>query len=330
MFRCFRREMSRNNCLRGYIVKRLFEIVKNKKGKLGLGWLALLMLPALLAVSVAGSRTAAKHGNYLKARRLAIILLENRIDERYIPYLDAGIALGLGKYREAYDSFLRLGDFRDAEELTDVAGCRLAEEMIGQRDFLSAATILNGSEQPEARFMMSKARFGALEEGAKLYREGKWRPALDWFEVAGPISDCDKYVKLCFVRGVEGEPDRHDYCVSVVDGLDRYETAFSLLGFEDAGKAILQERDMAEEFMTGLWKEETKYLLISKNGMLQIGVPWEEGGSYWLIENGELRVYSDEDRADIRSVLSFNVLSRDSVEVYDFMDGLTYTMERVL
>ena len=92
---------------------------------------------------------------------------------------------------------------------------------------------------------------------------------------------------------------------------------------------IMQSQSIAQTFLEGNWTSGSWYFTMDEDGSTNYNLPWFTYGDYYSIEDGVYFLYVDGSyETDRRNMFRFTILSWDSISVYCYEDGSTYTLYR--
>ena len=98
-------------------------------------------------------------------------------------------------------------------------------------------------------------------------------------------------------------------------------------------EGILKDIDSAQRFLKGSWTSGSWYFTMAEleDGTCQTSynLPWFDYGDYYGIEDGVYFLYVDGSyETDRRNMFRFTIISWDTISVYCYKDGSTYTLYR--
>jgi len=159
-------------------------------------------------------------------------------------------------------------------------------------------------------------------EGQNLYYSEEYSEAKTLFDCISSYGDSKKYITLIDARGYSALQDPVGTVKKLVD----------IFYFEDATELLLSDTDIACYFLLGTWRTSngSYYFKIEKTDKSEhsfhssYNLPWY-GGSF-LVTDG---VYSvSNDSYDDKPQFRFTLLTPNSMEVYCYKYGTTYTLYR--
>lgn len=157
-------------------------------------------------------------------------------------------------------------------------------------------------------------------EGKEDYYNEKYGAAWDMFREVNGYMDSTKYINLIHARQMGSSWDDYE---GAVDSL------IQIFDFEDAAEVLLENNSMATTFLRGKWKtSDGKYFFeMKKNGGTSYDLPWfdDKGFEYYFIENG---IYYLGGTKEDKPQYKFTLLTPDSMLVYCYKNGSTYTLYR--
>jgi hypothetical protein len=253
-------------------------------------------------------------------------------------YKDAGDKALEIQYRKGVYLLMEKANFAEANKIfTQLAKKKYngAEDMQKETQYLWAVALIEDEDYVGAykkligikNYSDVKDVLEALEEviyaeGQNLYYSEKFSDAKTRFDCVSSYRDSKKYITLIDARGFSALSDPEGTVKELVD----------IFYFEDAAELLVSSTDVACYFLLGNWKtsnggyyfkmelsDDDEYSFWSSYNL-----PWY-GGSF-MIEDGIYSVSNDsyEDKPQYR----FTLITPDSMEVYCYKNGTTYTLYR--
>ena len=238
-----------------------------------------------------------------------------------------GIYLLLEKenYSEADKIFTQLvkKKYDGAEDMRKETQYLWAGSLIEKEDYIGAyKKLLNIKTYSDVKQVLSALEEVIYLEGQELYYANKFSDAETRFECVSSYSNSKKYLILIDARGLSAWTDPEGTAKKLEE----------IFYFEDASELLVASTDVACYFLLGNWRtsngsyyfkmelsDDDEYSFWSSYNL-----PWY-GGSF-IIEDGVYSVSNDsyEDKPQYR----FTLLTPDSMEVYCYKNGTTYTLYR--
>ncbi len=253
-------------------------------------------------------------------------------------YKDSAEKLLEIQYRNGVYLLQEKGDFKAASKIfsqLSKAGYDGAEEMENETQYLWAFDLVEKEFYTDAYRKFASIRdyadvedcLDALSEwmyleGQTLYYAESFSEAKELFECISSYADSKKYITLIDARGYSAWTDPEGTAEKLVD----------IFYFEDAAELLVSDTDIACYFLLGNWRtsngsyyfkmelsDDDEYSFWSSYNL-----PWY-GGSF-IIEDG---IYSvSNDSYEDKPQYMFTLLTPDSMEVYCYKNGTTYTLYR--
>lgn len=129
-------------------------------------------------------------------------------------------------------------------------------------------------------------------------------------------------------------PDKVEYQFDDKKEADKITHSYSdivkLLGFEDAADLIFGNADYTEKFLTGTWRtgDGNYYFTMKSDGNTTYNLPWFDYGEYYRIENGDYLLYYEKDPDNTRTLFSFEIVTKDIINIYCYKDYTSYRLIR--
>ena len=158
-------------------------------------------------------------------------------------------------------------------------------------------------------------------EGQSYYHDGDYLNAEADFHEVNDYKDSDKYLVLIDARQM-------DYWGSYENTVDEL---VQLFDFEDVPEILLLNQKMATTFLRGEWKtSDRRYqFTMEKNSTnsTSYNLPWidDKGFQYYSIDKGIFYLEGENER---KPQFKFILLTPDSMQVYCYKNGSTYTLYR--
>lgn len=127
-----------------------------------------------------------------------------------------------------------------------------------------------------------------------------------------PYEDCAKYSALTNAH-MGFNPSEAEY-----------KTIINAMDFEDAKEALVSNSPIADRFLEGTWKtSDGKYYLTLDGFSCRSNNVYTPKYELYMISDGVLSFLRSS-----TDVFKFTVLTEDSISVYCYKDGSTYTLYR--
>ena len=129
-------------------------------------------------------------------------------------------------------------------------------------------------------------------------------------------------------------PDKVEYQLDDKKEADKITHSYSdlvkLLNFEDAADLIFGNAEYTSKFLTGTWKSSDGkyYFTMKSDGNTTYNLPWFDYGEYYQIENGDYLLYSEKDPENTRTLFSFEIVNKDTINIYCYKDYTSYRLIR--
>ena len=331
----------------------------------------ILISVAILAIALLGTyfgcyigaKNNARNRDFSSADKFLILSVVTELhDPDLVAYIDAGQLLENREYAKSAEAFDALGDYEDAEELTNESNYRLALQYADKNDFSKSITLLeklNKSGHGDSREKIKEVQYRwawsliddekyidaykklknlgnysdakeTLEvlteliyvEAQALYSEQEYTEAANLFNHISPYADSKKYLVLIDARGSYAWRNPKETAEKLAD----------IFYFEDAAELLVSSTDVACYFLLGKWTTSggSYYfeMELRDDGEHSFwnsyNLPWYDGS--FTIEDGVYSVSNDsyEDKPQYRITL----LSPDCMEIYCYKNGSTYTLYR--
>jgi len=275
-------------------------------------------------------------------------------------YIAAGLLYEDGQYEDAAEAFASLDGFARSQEMDVKAVCTYASQLadagqfdnalnylsasgidtsdstlqetkknivyrwalyyIDSKEYVTAYNLLSGlSGYSDSEAILSKLKDTIYNDAIQKYRAGQYNKAEPEFNICCGYQDSASYLILISAQ----KPLNTD----ILDKSFDFDKLFSLIGFEDTDQIILNNSEIAEEFLRGTWRTaRSTYFKMDSNFYTNCNFPGGPSGDYYFIEAGIYSVGNDESSAT--QYLRFTILDKDTISVYCYYNGETYTMYR--
>ena len=224
-------------------------------------------------------------------------------------------------------------DALEVFESLDAQGYEKAAEMIAETNYrwavelyLDETRLIEGYQKmqtvqgyADADDVLAYMRQGLYEVGQAYYADGSKQTAKQYFEQLPGYRRSDDYLFL----------------ISQSSSLNRSKRKFNKLlshmGFEDANLLLLVDQEYAEYYLAGKWKKSngSTVFTMEEDGSVTDDLPTVLNGScYYFIQDGYLKTYQGDSRINAKNDKHITVVDRNTIEVYCYKDGKTYTLYR--
>ena len=266
--------------------------------------------------------------NFLQAERMIFFKGEFKLlDSKLEDYVAAGALCEKGQYEEAQEKYQALGEYWDSQ--TRLKNCAIRSDIalvydaIENKSFVLAwryAENIDSSSLPEAKQALEDLKEATYKEALSRYDREDWTTAKEYFRYIENYKDSAKYVVL------SGAHVGHVY--SLEFSLD---DLLEIIDFKDT-KEVLVNGEWAIKFLRGTWKDRTGnyYFSLGPSGednQTSYNIPWLElENATYLFEDGVYTLKSA--TGETKKVFQFTVINEDTIDIYCYKDGSSYTMFR--
>ena len=240
-------------------------------------------------------------------------LLEKNYEEAIRIYTE----LAKEGYRDSKNRLLDAEYFR-IMQLMETGDAGLAADDSGLSVYSYAAD-LSEAGYPEAEKIYGYAVSALHKNGVAAFSAGDYESAEEIFSLLsdGHHQDSDVYLALCSVyRNAELNDSQFELLLERTD-------------LPAVKKALAANNTIAFRFLEGEWREpHGQHFDFSDGHIIRDDFPrvvWE--GGYVDIEDGVIRRYTDVHTTP-REDKAFQVISRDEIALFCYVDGRTYTLNR--
>ena len=240
-------------------------------------------------------------------------LLEKNYEEAIRIYTE----LAKEGYRDSKNRLLDAEYFR-IMQLMETGDAGLAANDSGLSVYSYAAD-LSEAGYPEAEKIYGYAVSALHKNGVAAFSAGDYESAEEIFSLLsdGHHQDSDVYLALCSVyRNAELNDSQFELLLERTD-------------LPAVKKALAANNTIAFRFLEGEWREpHGQHFDFSDGHIIRDDFPrvvWE--GGYVDIEDGVIRRYTDAHTTP-REDKAFQVISRDEIALFCYVDGRTYTLNR--
>ena len=237
----------------------------------------------------------------------------------------------LCEYENAYKTFSKLSKdgYEEADTMCDEAIYWWACDLLDREKYLTSYAKLKSirgySDVDEILDALTEVIY---YEGQDYYHENDYDVAEEYFECISSYSDSEAYLTLIKVHKMGSS-----FVSYMAGSLRTYvDDLIDLFYFEDASELLLSDTFIACEFLLGKWQtnEGGYYFEIEESDdedysfYSSYNLPWY-GGTF-DIENGIYCVSNDSYGS--KPQYHFTLITPNSMEVYCYKDGSTYTLYR--
>ena len=279
----------------------------------------------------------AEAGDYSGAQaKLMFPAVTNWHDPQLADYLNAGIQYEQGQYYQAKKTFEILSEtgYRNSAEMQEMTAYEEALYKLEKEDVAGIKTIMQMAEEgyEPAINNLTRLKADVYGQAIRAYRAGNLNRAKDLFNAITPLSRSKDYLTLI---------DRKNY-----------KDVFNLIGFEDANEIIVDLFTVS--FFEGKWKtrDGVYSFSMSSEGRNSYNLPHEYNTNpYYTVEDGVYFTFggsaegqtptfnSEEEEFRYRldqligrynriDLFKFSIINKNTIEVYCYKDGNTYTLYR--
>jgi hypothetical protein len=163
------------------------------------------------------------------------------------------------------------------------------------------------------------------------YHAGNLIEAWNGFLLISPYQRSEDYLTLIYCQSLGQSIGSRILRMGISDS--GYKLSFNsevealtdLFYFEDAAELLLANDDRACEFLLGTWRGSGYYFTMNEDNRITYNLPWINYGNFYIIEDGTCKFYSD---SNYENIWRFTLLTPDSMDVYCYSNGYTYTLYR--
>ena len=129
-------------------------------------------------------------------------------------------------------------------------------------------------------------------------------------------------------------PDKVEYQFDNKKEADKITHSYSdlvkLLDFEDTADLIIENAEYTKKYLTGTWKtsDGKYYFTMKSDGHTTYNLPRFDYGEYYRIENGDFLLYYEKDPDNTRTLFSFEIVTKDIINIYCYKDYTSYRLIR--
>ena len=175
--------------------------------------------------------------------------------------------------------------------------------------------------------------------------DNDWQTATGDFDTDIMFSHLTSFYKKCKEKGIKMEgndpsreerywPDKVIYQFDRKKEVDKITHSYSdivkLLGFEDAADLIFENAEYTKTYLTGTWRtgDGKYYFTMDSDGYAKYDLPGMDFGEYYRIENGNYLLYYEKDPENTRTLFSFEIVNKDTINIYCYKDYTSYRLIR--
>ena len=156
-------------------------------------------------------------------------------------------------------------------------------------------------------------------QGKILYHDKDFAQARKYFQCVPKYMDSKDYITLLDARKDSEKLNAESMTQRLMD----------LFYFEDASDIILKSEEYLQEYLMGKWSGGRYYFTMEKNSTnsTSYNLPWidDKGFQYYSIDKGIFYLEGENER---KPQFKFILLTPDSMQVYCYKNGSTYTLYR--
>ncbi len=129
-------------------------------------------------------------------------------------------------------------------------------------------------------------------------------------------------------------PDKVEYQFDNKKEADKITHSYSdlvkLLDFEDTADLIIENAEYTKKYLTGTWRtsDGKYYFTMESDGYTKYNLPGMDFGEYYRIEDGNYLLYYEKDPEDTRTLFSFEIVNKDTINIYCYKDYMSYRLIR--
>lgn len=230
-------------------------------------------------------------------------------------------------YEKAVHFFVlaKKNDVDVSEELITEANYGLALQLIDSGDYVQAFLKLKNyapvyEDSVRLQEMLAKRIYN---DAVQIYHKEEYDEAERLFKMLDGYADSEDYL---FLLGVRYVWDWRWYDGSEDAAMQRL---YQLFYFENASTIILENDLLLSDFLCGSWytSDGYYYFTMARDGHTSYNLPWFKFGDYYRFNDGVYELCRQSDYAT-RPLFEFTLLSPNSVNVYCYQDGHSYTLHR--
>lgn len=184
---------------------------------------------------------------------------------------------------------------------------------------INALKQLKELDYSEANIIAEKIDTSIYSTAKKMYSSNQISSAERLFKMISSYKDSAKYIALCSLASSYWSVNE-----------SQYRAALNSINFANTKEVLLYTSAVAERFLIGTWRTSngSYYFSMQKNGnhRTSYNLPWLDlANSYYKIAKG---IFSISNNKETKNVFRFTVLTTDSIKVYCYKNGSTYTLYR--
>ena len=207
-----------------------------------------------------------------------------------------------------------------APELLAEANYGWAVELIDRGYYIQAFRRLDSAKEYEKTGQLRETLQETIYSlGIDAYHTGQYSEALDLFQCITPYERSEDYLTLVQARN----------CYWFENTAGHVQKLKELFYFEDAADILLTNDSLLKEYLLGAWytSDGYYYFTMTREDRTSYNLPWFDFGDYYRFNNGVYELCRESDGAS-RPLFEFTLLSPDSINVYCYQNGRTYTLYR--
>ncbi|MDD2297786.1 MAG: hypothetical protein PHX79_08245 [Sphaerochaetaceae bacterium] len=189
-----------------------------------------------------------------------------------------------------------------------------------QYTYVKAGVLMEEEEYPLAYFVLKKIDANKplidtltqrmYSKGQRVYREGDFTEARNHFLPIKDYKESKNYLLLLDLKSMGYSPH------------GTYDDLVKLIEFEDTKEVLVSTQIIALNFLKDKWENGPMYILFDENMHASFTLPYKDTQGYYEIKDGIY--YTNGSIKQFR----FQVLDEDTMNVYCYKDGSTYTLYR--
>ena len=214
---------------------------------------------------------------------------------------------------------LHQSGYPGAQEAINTTYCEWSEDLFQNAQYILAIdTIRRAPVSLQTQNLLEKLEKDVTEIAIEFYWENDFSRASELFVALSDYGDNEKYLTLIKCRNTE------------LPLQERIDQLLEILDFEDAGKVLLYDDEIATEYLQGEWRsDDRRWLFIMyEDGSIRYNVPWYDYGDFYRIEYGDVLLYPADDYDNTQKLYSFRLEGPDRLKLFCYKDAAVYYLSR--
>lgn len=229
-------------------------------------------------------------------------------------------------YSEAASQLLGIvsQDYADSKELQKQNYFLWANQLFENKEYSDAYKKISCAGDYEgAESLKQLITSNVYYSGINAYHNGRFSDAFaDFMTIGESYGQSKIYIALIEIRNRKMSSSSIKYYYNLlIDNLD----------FEDTKTVMLDNWSIAKYFLEGKWKSGSTYLKFIKNSdnnfTCSYNLPFYDFGDYFDIEDG-VYLLCKTDSDETKKMLKLTILNEDTLQVFAYKNGKTYTLYR--